>query len=268
VDGIADYRFIRQLGEAGYGTMFLAVPPPRLHVPSGHVGVKVLRCANDDASLRRATRELRAFAAVSSAYLVKLLDAGRQDSSFFYAMEYCAGGSLAAPERALGRQDILRAVAQAARATHALNEAGLVHRGIKPSNILLSADGARLADLGLVQSLNPGQTVTGLGTVSSVEYLEPMLLSGNPAARTSDVWALGVTLHRALSGEGVYGEMPTSDPLLCVRRVLSSPPRMSSRLSDDAARIIARCVEPDPADRPQTALEFAESLEPLLQQPD
>jgi serine/threonine protein kinase len=267
VDGIADYRFIRRLGEPAHGTMFLAVPPPRLHAPNGYVGVKVLRCADDDASLRRATRELRAFAAVSSPYLVRLLDAGRQDSSFFYAMEYCAGGSLAAPERTLDRQDILRAVAQAARATHALNEAGLVHRGIKPSNILLAADGARLADLGLVQSLNPGQTITGLGTMSSVEYLEPAMLSGSFAARSSDIWSLGVTLHRALSGEGVYGDMPTSDPLLCVRRVLSSPPRMSSRLSDDEATIIARCVEPDPAARPETALEFAESLERLFQQP-
>jgi serine/threonine protein kinase len=244
--------------------MFLAVPPPRLHVASGHVGVKVLTCADDDAGLRRATRELRAFAAVTSPYLVSLLDAGRQGSSFFYAMEYCAGGSLAAPDPALGRQDILRAVAQAARATHALNEAGLVHRGIKPSNILLADDGARLADLGLVQSLNRGQTITGLGTMSSVEYLEPMLLTGNPATRTSDVWSLGVTLHRALSSEGVYGDMPTGDPLLCVRRVLGSRPRLSSRLADTDARIIARCLEPDPADRPQTALELAESLDRLL----
>jgi serine/threonine protein kinase len=244
--------------------MFLATPPPRLNVASEHVGVKVLHGSGDEAGLRRATRELRAFAAVSSPYLVSLLDAGRQSSSFFYAMEFCEGGSLAAPERSLAREDVLLAVAQAARATHALHEAGLVHRGIKPSNVLLAHDGARLADLGLVQSLNPGQTVTGLGTMSAVEFLEPQLLSGHAAARTSDVWSLGVTLHRALSGEGVYGEMPSGDPLLCVRRVLSSAPTISPSLAAADAEIVARCLMAERADRPQLALDVAESLEALL----
>ena len=125
MDGIADYVFVRRLGEAGHGTMFLAIPPTRLNVASAHVGVKVLHGSGDEAGLRRATRELRAFAAVSSPYLVSLLDAGRQNSSFFYAMEYCDGGSLAEPERSLSREDILGAVAQAARAAHSLHEAGL-----------------------------------------------------------------------------------------------------------------------------------------------
>jgi eukaryotic-like serine/threonine-protein kinase len=264
VEGIADYRFVRPLGDAGHGTMFLAVPPPRLKVATDHVGVKVLTGADDEASLRRVTRELRAFASVTSPYLISLLDAGRQDSYFFYAMEYCAGGSLEAPERPLERSDIIRAVAEAAHATHALHEAGLVHRGIKPSNILLADDGARLADLGLVQSLTRGQTVTGLGALGAVEYLDPALLSGQAATRASDVWSLGVTLHRALSGEGVYGEMSTSDPLLCVRRVLTGRPRMSDRIHAEDATVIAHCVETDPADRPRTALELAEALTRLL----
>lgn len=263
MDGIADYRFVRVLGEAGHGTMFLAVPPPRLEVASDHVGVKVLAAVDDDAGLRRATRELRAFASVSSPYLVSLLDAGRQDSYFFYAMEYCAGGSLEAPEKSLQRVDIIRAVAQAARATHALHEAGLVHRGIKPSNVLLASDGARLADLGLVESLTPGQTVTGLGAMSTVEYLDPALLSGQAATRTSDVWSLGVTLHRALTGEGVYGAMPSNDPLLCVRRVMGGRPQLSERLRPDDVAVVSRSLDPDPGGRPQTALELAEALEAL-----
>ena len=100
--------------------------------------------------------------------------------------------------------------------------------------------------------------------MSAVEYIEPQLLSGHQAARTSDVWSLGVTLHRALSGEGLYGEMPASDPLLCVRRVLSSAPRISRALSVAEAEVVARCVMADRADRAQLALEVAESLERLL----
>jgi eukaryotic-like serine/threonine-protein kinase len=263
VEGIADYQFVRPLGEAGHGLMFLAVPPPRLKVQSEYVGVKVLTGADDAARLRRTTRELRAFAAVSSPYLVSLLDAGQQDSYFFYAMEYCAGGSLESPERPLDRAAVLLAVSQAARATHALHEADLVHRGIKPSNILLADDGARLADLGLVQSLAPGQTMTGLGNMSAVEYLDPALLSGEPATRATDVWALAVTLHRGLSGEGVYGELPANDPLLSVRRVLGGKPRLSERLGPADAAVISRCLS-EPANRPRTALELAEELDRLL----
>lgn len=261
MDGIADYRFVRPLGEAGHGQMFLAVPPARLEVDSEYVGVKVLIGADDQARLRRATRELRAFASVSSPYLVSLLDAGRQESFFFYAMEYCARGSLDDPVHGLTALEIRRAVAQAARATHSLHEAGLVHRGIKPSNILLSDDGARLADLGLVQSLGQDQAVTGLGTMSAVEYVDPALLSGEPATRATDVWALGVTLHRALTGEGVYGDLPANDPLLSVRRVLSSRPQLSEGLGTSDAEVIARCLDADPGGRPQTALELAEALE-------
>jgi serine/threonine protein kinase len=263
MDGIADYRFVRQLGDAGYGAMYLATAPPRLNVETEYVGVKVLQGVDDEAALRRATRELRAFAAVRSPFLVKLLDAGRDGSSFFYAMEFCEGGSLAHPSRPLGEDEVLRIVQQAALAAHALHEAGMVHRGIKPANVLLHKDGARLADLGLVQALDPAQSVTGLGGVGTVEYIEPLLLTGHPATRASDIWSLGATLHRALTGEGVFGELAADDPLMSVRVVLSAQPRISDELPRHVSDLIRQCLAPDRDARPPTAQAFADALAPV-----
>jgi serine/threonine protein kinase len=176
MQGIADYRFLRPVVEGSRGSVYLAVPPPRLGLDCEHVGVKVVAGPTNEDSLRRATRELRAFASAQSPFLVKLLDAGQQDGTFFYSMEYCQLGSLAQPARTLSHAEIVVAVAQAARAAHSLHEAGLVHRSIKPANILLRDDGARLSDLGLVQTLSPGQTITGFGPVGDVEYVEPSIL--------------------------------------------------------------------------------------------
>ena len=263
MQGIADYRFVRPLGEGAHGTFYLAVPPGRLGLAAEHVAVKVLVGNTDEETVRRTTRELRAFASASSPYLVTLYDAGQQDGSFFYAMEYFPGGSLAAPASPLSRSQVLLAVAQAARAAHALHESGVVHRSIKPENILLAADGARLSDLGLAQALAAGQTVTGLGPIGTVEYLEPAILLGQRGSRATDIWSLGITLHRALTGTGVYGELSASDPLLAVRTVLSTKPVLSPSLDPRDAELIGRCLAPEAADRPGTALAVAEELEAL-----
>ena len=263
MDGIADYRFLRQLGEGAHGAFYLAVPPARLKVGAEYVAVKVLSGASDEDNLRRATRELRAFAAATSPHLVQLLDAGRQGDSFFYAMEYCEFGSLASPREPMHHDQVVQASAQAARGAHALHGVGLVHRSIKPANVLLYPSGARLADLGLVQALHPTQTLTGFGPVGAVEYIDPALLSGEPASPASDIWSLGVTLHRALTGEGIYGELPLSDPLLSVRRVLTQVPELSPRLEGPVAAVVARCLAPATSERPESARELARELESL-----
>ena len=263
MDGIADYRFVRAIGEGGHGAFYLAEPPLRLGVTADFVTVKILFGANNEENLRRATRELRAFAAAASPFLVNLLDAGRQDDMFFYAMEHCALGSLGQPEHDLERGEILRAVAQAARGAHALHDAGLVHRSISPANILLHADGARLSDLGLVQALDPSQTMTGLGPVGTVEFMDPTLLSGSDASPASDIWSLAASLHVALTGEGLYGAMPANDPLLAVRKVLTARPLISSGLEAPDAALIVRCLDPAVEGRPASAQLLAEALEAL-----
>lgn len=263
MQGIADYTFIKAMGEGAHGTFYLATPPARLGLPATHVAVKVLTGSTDEETVRRTTRELRAFASAQSPYLVTLYDAGQQDGSFFYAMEYFPKGSLGAPVTPLTRSEVLVAVAQAARAAHALHESGVVHRSIKPENILLGDDSAKLSDLGLAQALAPGQTVTGLGPIGTVEYLEPQILLGQRGSRASDIWSLGITLHRALTGEGVYGELSQADPLFAVRTVLSQKPVLSASLDPRDAAVIARCLAPEATDRPATAEELAVELEGL-----
>lgn len=263
MDGVADYTFVSSLGELGHGRLYLARTPQRLGLDTPLVGVKVFEQATDEDTLRRATRELRAFAAVRSPHLVTLHDAGRDGSWFYYAMEHCSGGSLAAPNRPLGRSEQLAAVSVAARGAHALHEAGMVHRGIHPGTILVTDDGARLGDLGLADVLEPTTSVTGLGPAEAVEFIDPAVLSGATASPASDIWSLGATLHKVLTGVGLYGELPTHDPLLAVRRVLTQSPRLSDELDAPEADLIRRCVLPDPEDRPRTALAFAEELERL-----
>ena len=263
MEGIADYRFVRRLGEGSNGTFYLAPPPARLALDVESVAVKVLSGSTNDEAFRRATRELRAFASASSPYLVTLYDAGQQDRSFFYSMQYFPEGSLAAPASPLSREIVLTAVAQAARAAHALHEVGLVHRSIKPENVLLHQGGARLSDLGLAQTLAPGVTVTGLGPIGAVEYVDPRILLGERGSRSSDVWSLALTLHRALTGGGVYGELSARDPLLAVRKVLSTRPELGRDLREPERALLAACLAIDPADRPRDALVFAQECEAL-----
>lgn len=228
-----------------------------------YVAVKVLEGDTTQDAFGSATRELRAFAAVRSAHLVRLFDAGQQGRTFFYVMEYLPLGSLGTPARALTRPESLRAVAHAARGAHDLHEAGLVHRDIKPDNVLLHESGSKLCDLGLARFISPGRTLSRLGPVQSIEYLDPAILRGHRPGRSTDIWALGVTLHRALTGEGVYGALPDGDPLLAIRRVVNTSPELEPSLAPAEAALIFRCLAADPRQRPPTAQAVADAIEEL-----
>jgi len=261
--GIADYRFIRVLGAGNHGVFYLAGRPERLRIDAEYVAVKVLSGSNSQDTFRRATRELAAFAAVSSPYLVTLYDAGQQGDDLYYSMEYLPAGSLADPAEKLRPETILAAVADAARAAHALHEAGIAHNDIKPGNVLLYDGGGKLSDLGLSRLLTPGLTITGLGSAGSVEYLDPAVIRGETPSRATDIFALAATLHRALTGEGLYGTLPEDNTMVAIRRVLSKPPVVASRLPAGIRDVIVTAINENPAARPATALELAERIDAL-----
>jgi len=255
--GIADYTFLRVLGAGNHGVFYLANRPDRLHIDAELVAVKVLSGSNSQDTFRRATRELAAFAAVRSPYLVTLYDAGQQGDDLYYSMEYLPAGSLADAAGSLVQRQVLKAVSDAAWAAHALHEAGIAHNDIKPANIMLTDTGSKLSDLGLSQLLTPGLTITGLGSAGSVEFLDPAIIRGEMPSRSTDIYALAATLHRALTGKGMYGDLPPDNTMVAMRRVLSHPPEPSPTLPPGARDLIMTSTDPNPSVRPSTAEEFA-----------
>ena len=263
LEGIGDYAFVSEIGHGTNGRYFLADAPSRLGIDDAQVVVKVLMGQKADA-LEDLARELKVFAAVKSPYLTSLYEGGQQGEECFIAMEYHPMGSLANPKHPLQRDEILRAVRDAARGAHDLHEAGIVHRDIQPSNVLLSEHGAKLSDFDTAQILQPGVTLTGSSSqVQAAEFMDPAVILGNAPSRASDIWSLGATLHRALTGVSIWGEIP-DDPTLAVRFVLNGQPRLHDELSADDAELLKPCLALDPVDRYKTAAELADRIDAAI----
>ncbi len=260
---VGDYRLLDELGAGNHGRFYLAVPPPRLGLEDARVALKVLDRNATDSEFRRVANELRILAAVRSPHLVELHEAGCVDGVLFYCMPFYPEDSLAGGF-GLPHDVTARAVADAARGAHALHEVGVVHRDIKPQNVLLAERRGRLSDLGLAALLEPGMTTTGQGPIGTIEYMEPQLIRGEDATRRTDIWSLGITLHRVLAGEGVHGEIDDRNVMTALQQVLREPPTISERICAPLREVIARCIEPDAGSRYATSEELATAIEATL----
>jgi len=269
MDRVADYVFLRELGRGEHSQVYLARAPRRLGIAADTVAVKVLHLTGTD-GFDAVADELTLFAALGSPQLVPMYDVGLDAGMVFYAMRHEPLGSLSAPARDLTRRDRLQAVARAARGAHEMHEAGLVHRGIGPTNILLGSAGAVLGEPAVGHLLTHGHTLAGLGTgarADRLELVDPELMSGHPAGRASDIWALGVTLHLVLTGHGLFPALVSADPFTAVRIYLRSQPEPGEDLSERERAVVVRALHPDPARRHRTAAEFAEAVEEVARRP-
>ncbi len=251
------------LGTGADGVAYLALPAERLSSATTPVVVTVLAGPVDDLAFARARAVLDLAAAVGAPHVATLHEAGRDGGAVFHVRDHLPLGSLAAPAIALNRTGGLLALAGAARATEALHQAGLAHRGLGPGAVLLHPDGIRLGPPRLAHLLAPGRTLTAAAAAGAVEYMDPALVRGERAGRSADVWSLGAMLHRVLTGTGIYGATPDADPVACVRRVLATPPVLHQGLSHAEAEVVRACLEPDPGSRLATAAELADRIDAL-----
>jgi eukaryotic-like serine/threonine-protein kinase len=261
---LGKYRLLGHLGTGGMSSVYLG---EHVHMHR-RVAVKVLpqNRVEDSSYLARFYREARAAAALDHPNIVRAYDVDNDGKTHYLVMEYVEGNDLQATVKQRGLipfDEAANFILQAADGLAHAHEVGLIHRDIKPANILLAVDGGRLSDLGLSQLLTPGIVVTGLGQIG-LEFTDPQIMLGAAASRASDIWSLGASLHFAMTGDGVYGELPSSEPLMLVRTILASSPTVSPGLPAPAAELITACLSADVAARPKTAAEVADRIGSLV----
>ena len=211
--------------------------------------------AADGTSRARFLREIDAARAVDHASVVRVLDSGDEPDGAWLVMDHLPGGSLsdrllAGPLPAAAVAAIGADVARALAAVHAV---GLVHRDVKPSNILFDASGAaRLADFGIARAggVTGVDDVTATGDlVGTLRFLAPEVLAGSPATPAADVWALGAVLYESMTGRPPFD---ASSPAALVASQHSIPARSAPR-GDALSDAIEAMLAPDPAARPSAS---------------
>ncbi|MFL5520237.1 MAG: protein kinase domain-containing protein [Gemmatimonadales bacterium] len=268
---IGPFRIIRALGHGGMGLVYLAQRDGAPDEPP--VALKVLRDGSDvgGSALRRFLAERRIVSQLEHPHVARLLETGiTADGAPFFAMLHCAGGSLAQrlAQGPLGVPEAVRVAGQLAAALGAAHGLGIVHRDVKPANVLFdAAGGAQLTDFGIAKLLDQETTLSGalLGTPA---YLAPEQLRGLGVDHRVDLWALGVVLYQMLSGRRPFDGPTYAAVLHAVRSVEPGPRR---RPADDVPpaleALMRHLLQKEPDARPQTADEVGRVLQAIAGNP-
>jgi serine/threonine protein kinase len=255
------YRIVRLLGRGGMGEVYCAEDLELGQM----VALKLLPEAweQNEARLERLRSEVRLARSVTHANVCRVYDIGGDEGRRFLSMEYIDGEDLDALLRRIGRVAADKAVEIGAQLCHglaAIHDRDILHRDLKPANIMLDAHGCvHIADFGLASMV---EEAAEQGMVQGTPaYMAPEQLGAQQVSIQSDLYALGLILHKLLTGKPAF-EARTPMELL-EQRVRSAPPPPSAQVSGippaiDA--IIARCLAPDPRLRPASAREVAAAL--------
>jgi eukaryotic-like serine/threonine-protein kinase len=282
------YRLGSLLGVGGMARVYVASD----RVLERQVAVKVLSppYAQDPVFVERFRREARAAARLSHPNIVAVFDSGADAAQPYLVMEYVAGQSLAQLLASQGRLAPRRSVELAVQVCAALAAAhaqGLVHRDVKPANVLVDPDGqVKVADFGIVKA-SAATTLTGTGTVlGTAAYLSPEQAQGGPVDARSDLYGLGCVLYELLCGTPPFGSGADSPPVAVATRHVSEPPEPPSarnpRVDLALDQVVLTALAKDPAQRYQSAVDMQDALqrvlagdaapavptEPLLEPPD
>jgi serine/threonine-protein kinase len=278
---VADrYRVMYRLGGGGMADVYVA----RDERLGCDIALKLLkpRVASPDMRMRM-IQEARAAAAIDHPNLVRVIDVGECRGTAYIAMELIDGRSLeqhlaAQPEGRLAPDELLALLLPTLDALHAIHERGFVHRDIKPGNLVLPGPGsgrggAVVIDLGIVKVAPArrapgGPPTTALGhLLGTPAYMAPEQAHGR-VDRRADVYAVGVTLYRALAGRLPFPPLPgQGHEVILARHAFDAPPslvRLVDGLSPALAAVVERALAKDPADRPATMRALAAGLRAAL----
>lgn len=231
------------------------------------VAVKVLKehAAANETFLKRFNNEARNAAGLSHRNIAKVFDYGDQEGTAYLVMELVEGEPLSTileRERTLPESRLVHIMLETAAGLQAAHDAGVIHRDIKPGNLIVTPDDTiKITDFGVSRSMDQ-TTLTQTGMVmGTAQYLAPELALGKPATPASDIYALGIIAFEALVGKRPFTAASAVD--IAIAHVNEPLPALPSRVSPDLARLVEDVLEKNPRKRPRTADALAERLHDL-----
>jgi serine/threonine protein kinase len=262
------YEIEGELGRGGMGVVFLA----RQVELNRRVALKMLTGHFGPDELRRFLEEAETAAGLNHPNIAHIYEVGDHEGTPFFSMEYVEGGTLAdrLRKKLPAPRDTAELLIPVARAVHFAHQHGVVHRDMKPGNVLLDPDGVpKVADFGIAKRLNDDSQLTRTGAVMGTPtYMAPEQAGGNsrhvgPAA---DIYSIGVILYEMLAGRPPF--LPEDSDAAITVRVLTeetvSPAWHRPEIPRDLETICMKCLEKEPRDRYATAAEFADDLQRYL----
>ncbi len=231
------------------------------------VAIKILKdeYLGDPGFLERFRAEARHAALVNHEGIANVFDYGEEDGSAFLVMELVPGEALSTileRDRTLSTDKVLDIVAQTANALHAAHSAGLVHRDIKPGNLLITPDGrVKITDFGIARIADQVPLTATGQVMGTVQYLSPEQASGHPASPTTDIYSLGIVAYEALAGRRPFtGE---SQVAIAMAQINETPPELPATIAEPVRNLVYSCIAKSPADRPASAAHLARAAQAL-----
>src|SRR5215208_6382508 len=257
------YRLEEKIGSGGMSSVYRAFDP----MLERWVAIKLMHrdISNDPDQLERFRREARAVAQLNHPHVVTVIDAGEDDGNPFIVFEYVEGETLKDRIKRMGRLPVAEAVAYAieiARALSAAHSQRLVHRDVKPQNVLIDLEGrAKVTDFGIARSLEAhGLTATGrvLGTT---DYVSPEQALGHPVTEQSDVYSLGIVLFEMLTGDVPFrADTQVGVAMKHVREPLPNVQYRRPEVSSTLAAVVERATAKETTNRYRTVGEMVQDL--------
>ncbi len=262
------YELISQIARGGMSDVFEA----RDRLLDRKVAVKILhdRYAETDTFVARFRKEAQAVANLSHPNIVSVYDWGEEKGNYFIVMELVQGRSLKDVLQLEGRVPPQRAAdiaADIAKALSAAHQGGVIHRDIKPGNILITTGGSvKVTDFGVARARNSSQDLTRAGSViGTASYFSPEQASGDPADERSDIYSLGVVLYEMLVGRQPFrGESAVAVAYQHVTADVNPPARLNPEVPLDLEDVVMKALEKRPGRRYQTAAEMHHDLREVV----
>jgi len=257
------YQLLSRIAIGGMGEVWQATDL----VIGRTVAIKILKdeYLGDPGFLERFRAEARHAALVNHEGIANVYDYGEEEGSAFLVMELVPGEALSTVlerERVLSTDQVLDIVAQTASALHAAHQAGLVHRDIKPGNLLITPDGrVKITDFGIARIADQVPLTATGQVMGTVQYLSPEQASGHPASPSTDIYSLGIVAYEALAGRRPFtGE---SQVAIAMAQINEQPPELPVTVPEPVRNLVFSAIAKKPDQRPASAQHFARAAQAL-----